>query len=174
MNDDAADFIRDCGLEPSEFEQIVQTQKIPPNLLLGLVKTESAGEAGAMRYEPNYPYLFHVEHFATVSRWTVATETELQRFSWGLCQIMLATARERGFGLHPARLLEPTVGLTWGAYHLSELYLKHKTWPAAVSAYNQGTPKKSLLSGKFKNQAYVDRVYKYAGEFSGVPSGGVL
>lgn len=169
MNEAAVAFVRSFGLQPFEVEQVLQPYQIPVDILLGLVKTESGGNAEAMRFEKGYPWLFHVPHFAKMFAWTADTETALQRFSYGLCQIMLATARERGFLLHPMKLLEPKIGLAWGAYHLHLLYQRYNTWPATLSAYNQGSPKKAFLSKtKFKNQKYVDTVLLHAREFRDV------
>ena len=53
---------------------------------------------------------------------------------------------------------------------MHELVLKYKDWPSALSAYNQGSPRKNLLTGKFKNQKYVDTVLRHAREFRGEPN----
>lgn len=170
MNDAARVFVARCGLLPQDVERASSIQKVPTDILLGLIMTESAGDAGAMRYEKNFSYLHAVAPHAKMFKWTEDTEEALQKFSWGLCQIMLATARWRGFSFHPTRLLEPVVGLTWGAHHLHELFLQYKDWPSAISAYNQGSPRKNLLTGRFKNQKYVDTVLRHARVFRGEPN----
>lgn len=170
MTDAAKVFTAKCGLTPQELASVSSIQRVPVDILLGVAMTESAGNPGAMRYEAHYSYLHQVPQYAKMMGWTEATEERLQMFSWGLCQIMLATARWRGFSFHPSRLLEPLVGLTWGAHHLHELVLQYKDWPSAISAYNQGSPKKNLLTGKFKNQKYVDTVLRHAREFRGAPN----
>ncbi len=94
-----------------------------------------------------------------------ATEVALQSFSFGLMQIMLATAREAGFNLHPKLLLVPKINLTWGTHHLFENFRRYGSWPDAVAAYNWGHPARALLGGKYKNQDYVDKVFAAAKDF---------
>jgi len=165
VNSDAKVLIAGAGLSESELLAECKSHNLPPEILLGLIMTESSGRATAMRYEAGYTFVFKVPEFAKSMGWTELTEMTLQKFSFGLCQIMLATARWRGFKLHPMRLLEPKVGLAWGAFHLAELFKLYNDWPSAVSAYNQGSPKKAMIGGEFKNQPYVDKVMANARTF---------
>lgn len=158
-------FLKVCGLTAEEFAEVLHLHPCPPHLVLGLIKTESGGNKGAMRFEPGYPYVKDSALWAKHSGWTEITERTLQMFSYGLVQIMLATARDRGFGLHPELLFDPKVNVSWGCFHLSLLNSKYGSWQDAIAAYNFGHPAKKLISGKYKNQEYVDRVYTYAAEF---------
>lgn len=166
MNSDGQVLIAAAGLTEAEFLAVCKTHKIPSDILLGLIMTESSGRPTAMRYETGFSFVYKVPEFAKAMGHTEPTELNLQKFSYGLCQIMGATARWRGFTFHPMRLLEPLVGLTWGAYHLAELFKLYDDWPSAVSSYNQGSPRKALLGGGFKNQKYVDTVMDHARTFS--------
>jgi len=127
-------------------------------IMPALVEIESSRNQNAVRYEPNY-------------RWTVQTpkkpalcsdETEqaLQRFSWGLCQIMGATARGIGFQGWLTELLGPKTNLQWGLAYLNRLVEKFGDAPAdLISAWNQGMPKRKEPGGQeYMNQGYVDRV----------------
>ncbi|TXH10635.1 MAG: lytic transglycosylase domain-containing protein [Spirochaetes bacterium] len=163
LNAAGKDFLRTTGITYTGFQEVLSKWGLPEDLVLGIVWVESKGDPGALRHEPDYPHLWEVPFFAGMFHWTMNTEAEIQRFSFGLMQIMLATARWRGFSFHPKELFEPKTGLTWGCFHLSELYAKYKKWPDAVSAYNQGSPRRSMLNAqKFKNQAYVDKVFEAA------------
>jgi soluble lytic murein transglycosylase-like protein len=159
------DFLKKTGLTPATFAESLKLHPCPAHLVLGIIATESLGEQGAMRYEPAYPYLFNVKKFAKLSGWTEPTEQALQMFSYGLMQIMLAVARDKGFNLHPMNLLQPKTNVSWGCFHLWSLFRKYQIWTDAIAAYNYGHPAKKLISGKYKNQEYVDRVYFHAAEF---------
>ncbi len=159
-----------CGLTPDAYLEVLTRHPIPPPLVLGLIATESSGNPDAMRFERNYPYPFQPKEHAQALGWTEDTERTLQSFSFGLMQIMLATARECGFNLHPRLLFTPKINLAWGSYHLHALYRRFGTWPDAVAAYNFGHPARTLISGKFKNQDYVDKVFNAAARFERVGS----
>jgi soluble lytic murein transglycosylase-like protein len=165
LNAAGLEFLKRCGLSELEFLSILKGTPCPNSLVLGVIQTESSGYADAMRFEAKYEYVHDVERYARMYKWTTETELTLQKFSYGLMQIMLATARWRGFTHHPRRLLEPKTNVAWGVYHLHALYQQFKTWPDAVAAYNYGHPAKTLITKKYKNQEYVDRVYRHAASF---------
>jgi hypothetical protein len=125
---------------------------------------ESSGNQLAMRYEPHYKYTFKPHIYADAHRMTLATEIELQKFSYGLMQIMGATARELGFKDHFAFLLDAVTGFSWGCLYFARLLDRFPNYLDAISAYNQGSPRKTLL-GKYKNQKYVDKVLMAAGSY---------
>lgn len=158
-------FLAKTGLTPESFAELLTPHPVPPALVLGVIHTESAGNADAMRFEPGYKFLFEPKSYAAKHGWTEETEKALQMFSYGLMQVMGAVAREMGFNLHPKLLLVPKINLSWSLLHLWSLKQRFKTWPDAVAAYNWGHPARSLLSGKYKNQAYVDKVFAAAQEF---------
>lgn len=165
LNDLGVDFLKRCGLERARFTQITSQNVCPESIILGLIVVESGGHSGAMRYERSYPYLSETKAWAAKFQWTEATEAQLQSFSYGLMQIMLATARSLDFGLHPKDLLDPHINLAWGCYYLRRLFTRYMDWQDAVASYNAGHPSRKLLSRKYVNQAYVDQVYLHAAEF---------
>lgn len=129
-------------------------------VLAALVWKESSGDPHAIRHEPGYRWLWDVWEGKPFRRLEVAemfsskppadfrsftgasapTEWAAQRTSWGLCQVMGAVARERGFrGPFLSSLLEPEIGVDYGAIHLSAL-LRRWELGDALSAYNAGAP----------------------------------
>lgn len=96
---------------------------LPPALLAGLVCQESAGDPQARRFEGHYRWLFgddiH-EKIKLPSDVDLADDLVLQHYSWGLCQIMGAVAREYGFAGYMKELSEkPDLNLDIGVRHLS-------------------------------------------------------
>lgn len=145
-----------------EVRPIARDYHIDPLLVCAIVEVESDRNPWAMRYEPNYRWLFNVKDFARHHGVSQATEHAAQVTSWGLMQLMGAVARERGFG---ARYLSElcVVGrnLSYGCLHLSWL-VNSKGYTETddlISAYNQGSPRKSR-DGVYVNFRYVERVKK--------------
>lgn len=165
LNQAGLTFLQKTGLTPDVFAEVLKVYPCPPAIVLGLIATESAGNPDALRFEPTYPYTHDVPRFAQIHGWTSETEKTLQMFSYGLMQLMLATARERGFNFHPRLLLQPKTNITWGCHFLYSLFRRYQNWMDAISAYNYGHPAKKMLTGKYKNQEYVDRVYFHAAGF---------
>jgi len=150
---------------------------LEPAVLAALVWKESAGDTHAIRFEPHYRWLWDVYEWKPFRRLTSeeagrsapptdfqgptgasdATEWAMQRTSWGLCQVMGAVARERGFkGTFLSQLCEPEIGVEYGAMHLA-LLLRKWELSDALSAYNAGNPTET-------NEAtYVRPVLKQAG-----------
>jgi soluble lytic murein transglycosylase-like protein len=127
------------------------------NLLLAIIKIESNFDAKAMRYEKKYRYLVNPQRFAIRFNITTETETELQKFSYGLMQIMGAVAREHEFPLRLTDLLDPINNLMYGCMHLAKFKKKYEQMTDYVSAYNQGSPRKDK-QGLYINQNYVTKV----------------
>jgi len=132
---------------------------VDANLVISIVSVESDGDACATRYESHYRYLDDPEIFAKVNNITTETEVVHQKTSWGLMQVMGGVARELGFVDSLVKLCEPYLGLKMGVKKLSLLIKKyHHIWDA-VSAYNQGSPRKDD-KGLYYNQSYVDKVFQ--------------
>lgn len=139
---------------------------IPPELLLAIIVQESSGKVGAIRYEPKYLWLHQPKSFALKLGISLQTEETAQRFSYGLTQIMLATARWLGFEGYPYELYEPTGNLTWCARFLSQLQSRHASLNDIIASYNAGSPRRDS-NGRYVNQEYVDSVTKYMNYFKG-------
>lgn len=111
----------------------------------------------AVRCEPTYKWTWMVEEHAAELGITQTTERTLQKMSWGLMQVMGATARELGFGAPLTQLVLPEAGLEWGLRYLAQKVKRHKETTDAIAAYNAGSPRRGS-DGRYKNQDYVDKV----------------
>lgn len=140
--------------------------QLPAPLVLAIVQAESGGDPWAIRYEPGF-FQRYIAGKPVLARAPCSEQTEatMQATSWGLMQVMGATARERGFrGVFLSEMCDPRIGLDWGCCHLDHLTKKHLKvggWAAVVAAYNAGSPKKE--NGQFVNQAYVDKIVRFGG-----------
>lgn len=142
-------------------------QNVPPVLILSIIYQESRGAVWATRYEPDYNYLYMPMVYKDKLGISLATETNHQKTSWGLMQIMLATAREEGFDDYAPALCVPATNIHFGAKVLSRLLNKYAGINPAIAAYNAGTPQmRQDGSGLYKNQLYVDSVQKWMIEIS--------
>ena len=128
---------------------------LPISIVRGVVCTESSGNTGATRREPEFYERYIKDTWP--GDWGRAT-------SWGLMQIMGQTARERGFRGEFGELLTPEIGLYWGCRQLNvlkERYFAKHGWAGVIAAYNAGSPRKRD-DGKYVNQGYVDKVLQCA------------
>lgn len=131
--------------------------EIPATLIAAIVSVESSGKACATRYEPHYRWTTNIDVFAARNRITPETELVHQKTSWGLMQVMGAVAREQGFKGHLTELCKPSKGLRVGCSKLKALLNKYESIEDAVSAYNQGSPRKDS-NGEYFNKSYVEKV----------------
>jgi len=131
-----------------------------PVLIQAIVETESNYETRAMRYEPGYRYTTQVNVLAQAMRVTPETEEALQKFSYGLMQIMGGVARELGFTGYLPDLLIPQIGMGYACKHLKNLTERYgSSERAVVASYNAGSPIYKPDGVLFANQQYVDKVY---------------
>ena len=130
-------------------------------IVAAIIMVESSGNPCVTRYEKNYRYLPDSETIRIIAqgnRETIVTTRKNLKTSWGLMQVMGATAfDECDFRGHFTKLCEPKIGLSYGIRHLTKFIDKYGNIPSAISAYNQGGDYK-YESGLFKNQIYVDKV----------------
>lgn len=139
---------------------IISTAKkhlINPNLVTAIVGIESAYNTDAVRYESHYKWLYKPDEFAKQLGLSVETESELQKFSYGLMQCMGAVARENGFSGPLFRLCRPDLGLEYGCAHFAKYFRKYNDLKRTLAAYNGG-PGAILADGTFKNESYVNKV----------------
>ena len=139
-------------------ELSAQNWDIDPLLVKAVVLTESSGNIFAVRHEPSYKWLFKPVEVRPAGS-TLETEIVFQKTSWGLMQIMGAVAREYGFRGWLPELCTPAKNLEYGCRYLQALIKRFGGEREAVSAYNQGSPRRNA-DGKFLNQGYVDKVFK--------------
>ena len=129
-----------------------------PKLVHAIIVIESAMDAWATRYEPNWKYFSEVARHAKEHGITVKTESMHQSTSWGLMQTMGGTAREMGFDEQLTTLCVPSVNVVVGITYLKHLEKRYgKNVQKVISAYNAGSPRRNE-EGKFVNQTYVDKV----------------
>ena len=127
-------------------------------ILAGLVAQESQGQAWASRPEPRYRWLFgddaHERRRLKLPRLrrVFGLDAYEQRISYGLCQVMLAVAREYGFGGWPCELCRPETGLKYGAMHLA----------AKMRQAGGDTTKALLLYNGGGDKAYPAKVLAWA------------
>lgn len=145
--------------------KVQENMGIPREILAAMIYTESSANPGAIRFEPNYRWLYDPERFASQLGHTLDTEIALQKFSYGLLQIMGATARQQGMHGNLFKLLTPEIGVSWGCLYLRHLFDRYGNWLDAISAYNQGDNRKYIITGQYKNQKYVDKVISRARYF---------
>ena len=139
---------------------VAQAEGLDSNLLRAICTVESSLDPYAVRYEPAYKYTVSPRDWASKVRLSVETEECLQKFSYGLAQIMGGVMREAGFsGYLQTCLLNPKVPLAYSAKHLKNYLRRYGSEVEAVAAYNAGSPRKTS-GGMFVNQSYVDKVDK--------------
>lgn len=150
------------------FDQQARALGLEPWLLAGLAEVESEGHVFACRFERNFRWLWSNERdsptddqaaVSSVAPCSAATELQGQKTSWGLMQVMGATARSLGFS-EPflAALVEPERNIMFGAAFLAKQMARYGGDPTkSVAAYNAGRAV-FLPGGALKNQDYVDRV----------------
>lgn len=127
---------------------------LSPDIVWGVVMTESGGNPHVCRYEPAYRWTVTPAKVrpATCS---VQTEEMLQKMSIGLMQVMGSVYRELGYrGWLTALFSDPEAQVDYGCRHLKA---KISKWglDRGLSAYNAGVPTPS-------NADYVQKVKMHA------------
>jgi soluble lytic murein transglycosylase-like protein len=142
----------------SIIKEVAQAEGLDEKLLLAICTVESSLDPYAVRYEPAYKYTFSPRDWASKMHLSTETEECLQKFSYGLAQIMGGVMREYGFsGNLQTCLLNPKIPLTYSAKHLKNYLRRHGSEVEAIASYNAGSPRKTP-GGLFVNQQYVDKV----------------
>lgn len=131
-------------------------RKLNPCLLAAICHTESAGNRWAARYEPGYRWLNNPSDFSIALGITHETEEMMQKFSYGLMQIMGGLARDLRYIGPLSALFDPDINMNYASLHISKLSRKYEETDL-IAAYNAGSPRKRA-SGFYENQVYVDKV----------------
>jgi soluble lytic murein transglycosylase-like protein len=158
-------------------ERAAAAVKIAPDLVEALTVVESGGNPFAWNPEPRYRWLWNVK---TRAPFRAVTPGELiakmpppdfpclagdpdqewwaQQASWGLCQVMGAVARERGFRAHYlTALVDVTTNLSIGCAHLASLLVWAQGDVAqALAAWNGGKAQND--KPPFRNAKYAEKV----------------
>lgn len=144
--------------------------KLQPELIAAIIQSESGGNPNAIRFEPHYKYLFEINEISMKVGCTPPTMEILQKTSWGLMQVMGATAYGLGLSKEPevnlrwaSSLLIPEMGIEYGCRLLYALFSRYRSKEDVVSAYNAGSPRRGS-DLRYVNQKYVDRVMGYYAE----------
>lgn len=132
--------------------------EIDPHLLEAFIRQESDYNTWAIRYEITYAYLLDPDEFAKKNRITRATESTLQKMSWGLGQIMGALARELGFEGLLTQLVDPKINIEFMCKRIQQLYKISSSIEDVIAMYNGGKGALHRQEGVYKNQGYVDSV----------------
>jgi len=128
-------------LSPSTLEPIINEMgakyNVEPALIKAHIKQESNWDVNASRFEA---------HKGDAS--------------WGLMQLLLATAREVSGSpnLTTTQLIQPRVNIEAGTKFIAQLQKRFGNMRDAIAAYNAGSPRLNPKTGKYINQEYVDRV----------------
>jgi len=144
-----------------ELIQLIESFEVSPKWVNAIILQESSWKNYALRFEPNYPYLFQVDQFAKKLVITSATETTCQKMSWGLGQIMGALAREQGHDGPMGQLFKPKYNILHMCKRIQTLKKISPRMDDIFAMYNGGPG--ALIKKKdgiFKNQVYVDSVKK--------------
>ena len=128
--------------------------------IAAVAMTESSGNPFVTRYEEHYTWLVDPEKYAKTNGIQLEQERYFQKTSWGMMQIMGGVAREMGYYGPLTRLAEPSAGLSWGSKKLALCLRKYGNLTDAVSAYNQGSPRKND-DGTYQNKKHVDRFLSF-------------
>lgn len=154
---------------------IADENDIEPALVAAFVEVESSGNSLKTRYEPKYADFLDLNKYASCTGVSLMTERVQQATSWGLMQVMGATARGLGFkGLFPD-LCYPEVGLHIGCMALVSLQRRFAVDiplnadgilcfnEALACAYNMGHPEKDD-SGMWVVEGYVSAIKSAYGQ----------
>jgi soluble lytic murein transglycosylase-like protein len=137
------------------------------HVVLAVIWKESNFNTWAIRFEPNYKWLYQPGDFAQRLGLTLTTETVQQKTSWGAMQVMGAVARELGFfGKYLSVLCIPEIGTKYGCLYLNNLLKKYDGDISAVLAAYNGGGGAVKADGQHTNlHAYVVPVLGKAKEF---------
>lgn len=148
------------------------------SLVAAIIDRESAWNQTAYRRErgwldrmPNGPRLEQ-----NIREAGIFCEVDAIESSYGLMQIMHATAFELGCRRNPESLYLPEVNILWGWVYLRKQLQRYNAQPMspndtpllnAIAAYNAGSAR-TTVDGKYTNQSYVDFVWNQMLEWRGV------
>lgn len=143
---------------------IAKTKELGASLYLDLLRAhiqiESNWDPSAIRYEPNFKYMCTPEIFAKKNRISLDTEKNLQKFSYGLFQVMGCVIRELGYEDLLLTAQDPAKNMEIGIKYYLKRCVKYPDITDRISAYNAGSPLRKQGPGAkgYVNQAYVDKV----------------
>jgi soluble lytic murein transglycosylase-like protein len=134
--------------------------RIDPFWVKAIISTESQWNRYALRYEPEYNYLYNPKKYIGPNI-SYSTELCCQRISWGLGQIMGALAREQGHEGVMSTLLDPPINIRHICIRLDTLKKYSAESDFIFAGYNAGPGGMHKIDGHFFNQKYVDTINQY-------------
>lgn len=140
-----------------EIERYSNLYGVDANIVRAIIQQESNWNIYSIRYEPGWSYLSETGRFAKLNNITESTETELQKFSYGLGQIMGSVYRELGFGANFMTLFSAEIQISYLCKYVKKISVFTRNPQELFACYNGGHG--ALLKekdGKFLNQGYVD------------------
>ena len=146
-------------LEALLYKKTASEPGLDPILLSAIIEVESAWVPSRMKFEPGFTYLCKEQEMALKNGVDLPTERCLQRFSYGLGQIMGGTARELGFSGPLPELLDPSVNMEYMLRYFQKKCDEYVYQEDQIAAYNAGSVRR-LKSGIYMNQGYVNKVLK--------------
>jgi hypothetical protein len=135
-----------------------KAQGLDPLLVQAICEHEAQGNAYKVRFEPAWRYFHFPAEWASRLLITVETEKTCQAMSWGPMQVMGAVAREMGFEQDLTYLTEAATGIRFGCKKLKALLVHYGNEMDAISAYNQGSPRKTAGGLYMNAKTYVDPI----------------
>lgn len=138
-----------------------QTHQCPYEILSAIIGVESSWNPWVVRYEENFIHIDSPAKWARNLGITAASETVLQRFSWGLGQIMGGTLRGLAYAGPLNMLCLPDLNIDMTCQFFKKNCAKYDSVDDQIVAYNAGTPRKTA-SGQYseEEQEYLDKVRK--------------
>lgn len=127
------------------------------------IEQESSGNPGALRFEPCWPYLYQVNVFSKKNQISMDTETALQRFSYGLGQLMGGVIRELGHAGSLIELLEPQLNIHFMCLNILKIKKSKlvQSFEDVAAAYNGGLGAVISKGNEYTNQQYVISVVNH-------------
>jgi hypothetical protein len=126
------------------------------SIMAAICEHESSWDTYAIKFEPRFKYIETPGKYVHINN-DLDTEKNLQMCSWGIGQIMGATARTLGFNDSLLKLLKPEIGLEYACKYFNKVCNPYPTDDKKIAAYNRGSIAYTK-DGKFVNQNYVDAV----------------
>lgn len=133
---------------------------VPAAMLYAIIKVESGGDPYATRFEPNYTAFVSPREYAEENLITVKTEEIHQATSWGLCQVMGATARRLGLEAPIPTLIEKDINIEYACKAIQDIRTRYIRLYEQAAAYNAGRVRRKA-DGTLVNQRYVTKFDKY-------------
>ena len=138
-------------------------------IVAAIIMVESSGNPCVTRYEKNYRYLPDSETIRIIAqgnRETIVTTRKNLKTSWGLMQVMGATAfDECDFRGHFSKLCEPKIGLKMGCCYLKKQLVRYNgNINDAIASYNFGHVQMTP-GGMYVNERYYTDVMNFYREF---------